>query len=199
MLIDKLLLWKYHDTLQHIYGRDKNTIYATELVECPKKREFRKQLWFLELFNSATLVGELVHYGIEHLLKEIIKDGYVEVEVEREKSIDNFVIKGRIDAIVDDVIYEFKFMRSIKGSLPLPHHVEQLQIYGWLTGLEEGYIVYITPSGLKEYFHELTYSDDNIRMLLMQKRVPRYEWECQYCAFSEYCPFSLQHQKSGRK
>lgn len=199
MLIEKLLKWKYQDMLQHIHGRAKNEIYVTELVECPKKREFRKQLWFLEMFNPSTLVGELVHHGIEHLLKEIVKDGYVEVEVEKEKSIDNFVIKGRIDAIVEDVVYEFKFMRGIKGTLPLPHHKEQLQIYGWLTGLEEGVIVYITPSGFKEYSFELAYTDDNIRMLLMQKRSPRYEWECQYCAFSDYCPFSLQHQKSGKK
>ena len=199
MLINKLLLWKYHDMLQHIHGRKDNEIYVTELVECPKKREFRKQLWFLELFNPSTLIGELVHYGSGHLLKEIVKDGHVEVEVERAKSIDNVVIKGRIDAIVEDVIYEFKFMRNIKGKLPLPHHEEQLQIYGWLTGLEEGYIVYITPNGFKEYGKELHYTDDNIRVLLMNKQSPRYNWECQYCAFADYCSSNIQHQRSSKR
>ena len=198
-LVTRLLNYKYEDILKHIRERKENEIYVTELVECPMKREFRKQLWFLEMMNPSTLLGELVHIGIENIIKKLFSNNNVETEVEVEKRFGEYIIRGRIDAIIDNVIYEFKYMRGIKGELPLPHHVEQLQIYGWITGLDEGVIVYITPNGFKEYEFELTYNDDNISMLVLSRKKPRYDWECSYCAFSDYCPYSNLAKRGGKK
>jgi len=199
MIVTKLLEFEHQDMLEHVKKRKPNEIYVTELTECPKKREFRKNLWFLETTKPSFIIGKLIHIGLQEFIRILFPDSKVETELEVSKLFENVLIKGRIDAIIDDVVVEIKYARGIKGELPLLHHEEQIQVYGWLTGLTDGIIVYVTPDGVKEYELELTYNDNNIYRLLNDKRVPRYEWECSYCVYSNWCPFNIMHQKVKKK
>ena len=116
-----------------------------------------------------------------------------EVEYEREVIVDNvsYIVKGRIDAIVGDNVVEIKTSRS-DINIPHPHHVQQVRVYLWLTGLRRGLLVYLTPERIAEFYIETPASDgeiiDLIRSIIAGEPAPRYSWECNYCAYSSLCP-----------
>jgi len=186
----RLLLFLRQEELEHIEKREQNEVYVTELVECPLKREFRKELWFLEVTNPSLILGRLVHEGLEKLLQQMFLDKQVQIEVEVEKEFEDMKIKGRIDAIVDNEIVEIKYMRGIRGELPLEHHELQLKLYKWLTGIRKARIIYITPDGIKEYKNDKPINSAEIMQILENNNIPRYEWECKYCAFAKFCPYA---------
>ena len=186
----KLLLFLRDEELKHIEKREENVVYVTELVECPMKRVFRKDLWYFETTNPSLILGRLVHEGLEKLLKQIFPNHNIQTEVEVEKQYGELKIRGRIDAIIDDVIVEIKYMRGIKGELPLEHHKLQLRIYKWMTGKRKGIILYITPDGIKEYKDDKPVNNAEIMQIIERNEIPRYDWECKYCAFSRFCPFA---------
>ena len=189
-VIRKLLVFLRDEELEHIKTRKENEIYVTELVECPMKREFRKDLWHLEVTNPSLILGRLVHEGLELLVKQLFPDEEVKTEVEVERELDDKVIRGRIDAIVGDRIIEIKYMRGIKGDLPLEHHKYQLRLYKWMTGMRKGSIIYITPDGIKEYDEDKPVNNAEILQIIEDNRIPKYDWECKYCAFAKYCPYA---------
>lgn len=198
MITEKLLeFMKKKD--EDLRGKtDENTFLLTELLECPKKREFRRIIGYIEKTNPALILGSIIHEGLEEILKRVLKPGMLLVEVEHEFQLGNIKILAKPDIMTEDYIVEIKYMRSIGGSLPLPHHWEQLQAYLALFEREKGYIVYITSDGLKEYEVEREWTIDNIYTVLNYKKTPRYDWECRYCSFAPFCPYNVEHQ-GGKK
>ena len=188
-------------------ARDPLVYYATDLVKCSKKREFEithPKLLFTRALSGRTFIGEMVHKGLESLLKEIFGDDIVielngdgNLDKSREIVINNvrYVIKGRIDAIINgDTGVEIK-TTTTHGQLPYPHHVEQAMIYNWLYGLRRTIILYITPDGLYEYEVTQRFTDDDIIMMIREPRSPRWSWECQHCEFKSICPIPKHKTK----
>lgn len=199
MIVEKLYRKKLEDYLSHT--KEENTLYVTDLLRCPLKIEFEKQykeLALSEVFTPATVMGDIVHSGLEEFIKSSFTDSQVEVDVEKEVQINgkSVKIKGRMDAIAgingEKVVIEIKSARADKG-LPHEHHKAQLQIYLWMTGFKKGILIYITPDRITEY--EITEPADEIGVIrlveetLNKTRVPRYNWECSYCVYSGICPF----------
>jgi len=165
-------------------------VYVTDLVSCSQKRAFR--IMYPELtfkFDPTLLLGELVHIGLEEILKE---HGF-ECEKDFSKTISGYEVRGRVDAINDKCIVEIKTARSDKG-LPHEHHIAQLQIYLNMLERDVGILVYVTPDRIAEY----VVNRDNIDVETLLKQTvenikhPRYEWECRYCIFSKICPYRVE-------
>ncbi|MBB5253896.1 CRISPR-associated protein Cas4 [Sulfurisphaera ohwakuensis] len=199
MLVERIFKKKLEDYLTHT--KDDNTLYVTDLIRCPLKIQYEKtykELAISEVFTPSTILGDMVHEGLENFIKNNFSNSQVEVEIEREIPVNNkqVKIKGRIDAIAEidgeKVVIEIKSARADKG-LPHEHHKVQLQIYLWMTGIKKGLLVYITPDRVTEY--EVNEPADEVGVIrlaeetLKRTKVPRYPWECGYCVYSSVCPY----------
>jgi CRISPR-associated exonuclease Cas4 len=191
--------WKMDEAKKHMKEKlELDEIYVTDLVHCPLKYQFQKKYPDLALagsFSPSALQGEFIHIGVEEVLKMLLGDESVKTEVEHERRVEvdgkAYIVKGRVDAVVGDYIVEIKSARSDAG-IPYEHHVEQLRIYMWLTGLRKGILLYVTPARIVQFLYTDPASEgeviDRIRSIINGSPAPRYTWECNYCPFASICP-----------
>ncbi len=180
---------------------DPYVVYVTDLVSCSHKRVMRQRFPLLSFrFEPALVLGDLVHAGLEVLLGE--SGGWKpEVELAKEYRVEGetYTVKGRADLVKygedgePEIVAEIKTGRDLPGNQPHSHHVEQLRIYMELLGAEKGVLVYITPERLLE-FHLGRGPGFDVEARLAETvrdaARPRFDWECRYCPFRRFCPFS---------
>jgi CRISPR/Cas system-associated exonuclease Cas4 (RecB family) len=81
---------------------------------------------------------------------------------------------------------EVKYLTSLE-SVPREHHVLQLRIYLWLVGKAKGELTYVSPQGVKSYSVNTPLTDEEIIQLIGEEKTPRWEWECGYCEYKQFC------------
>jgi len=115
-----------------------NVIYVTDLVTCQALRQF-----YVETEDdSAQLHGKLIHNSVE----SIFSQGKCDTEVSVVYKLDNFDIVGRLDMLCNDEVVEIKTTKDLKL-----HHLYQLLIYMYILRKNNGVLLYINPSGFKQY------------------------------------------------
>ncbi len=187
MIIEIITEWRLRELEKHRKLREEGAIEVTDLIRCPLKREFEEkypELYKASAYTPATILGSLVHLGLENILSSELN---AEVEVKGEKAIGEHRIVGKIDAKIGKVGIEIKTSRA-DFEIPYEHHVLQARIYNWLFDLEKTILVYITPDRITEYVVDDEINEDEIIKLIVDKTAPRYDWECKYCHFSLLCP-----------
>jgi len=191
VIVKTLLISRYEETVKKLKEKKENEIWVSELCQCKAKSEFRKSLWFMETDAPSLILGELVHRGLQGFLVSTFGG---EVEVEVSKEFEGYLIKGRVDFLTTSEVVEIKYMRASKNELPLPHHVMQLQLYMWILNRKYGRLLYITPDGDFEIPMELKINDNTVKMYLQQWSSPKWDWECNYCAYSRFCPHKVKRR-----
>jgi len=176
---------------RHTTERESNVIWVSDLVQCKQKAQFYSQFPQIYQLEPRLWLGKIVHRGFQEFLKETYN---AEVEKEFEKSIGVLRIRGRVDAIVSDTVVEIKYASDVYNNEPNEHHVRQLQLYMWLTDLEKGKLIYISPKKLLEFDEQGKPDDDFVLLLYDSWKSPRYEWECSYCPFSAICPYKVERR-----
>lgn len=198
-IIDSLYSWKVSETKRRLEEKRDNEIFVTDLIYCPLKYRYQKVYKELVLgtaFSPVTLYGEIIHHGLEKFLVMLFGEDNIRIEVEyaRNMYVDNniYIIKGRIDAIIEDCVIEIKSSNSDKN-IPHEHHITQTRIYLWISNLDRALLIYITPSRIAEYEVKGAVSNgeltDLIRSIIVGQPAPRYSWECRYCIYAILCPF----------
>lgn len=193
---DKVLLKLYRRALEEYRKHFEDSInpkivFVTDLVTCSQKRVFRRQYPELAFrFEPVFVLGEMVHIGIENVLKDY---GFqVEVEIKRDIKVDNekYTVKGRVDAVNQDIIVEIKTART-DASIPHEHHLMQLQIYLNLLNRNNGVLIYVTPDRIAEIMikRELISIENLVKETVENTIHPRWDWECKYCIYSKMCPY----------
>lgn len=187
---------KLEDIKKH--ERKENEYYVTDLVRCPLKRVYEEkyaELILRQAFDPTLILGDIVHMGLEAFLSKLFSKGYakgkVNIEIENSKRVKDYIIKGRIDALLDmgegRIGIEIKYSRRDLG-IPHNHHVLQVKIYNWLFDLDKSILIYITPERIAEYEVVDRVNEEELISLIEYKEAPRWNWECQYCAFAILCP-----------
>ncbi|RLE49014.1 MAG: hypothetical protein DRJ18_00615 [Candidatus Methanomethylicota archaeon] len=186
---------KYNEEVKRLVELRPNEWYVTELTRCRQWVLFSRFYGPSKLMKPALMLGELAHMGLQMFLAE----GYGESEVEANKQVGDYVVKGRCDAIVDGVVYELKTCRAVPQS-PLPHHVLQLRLYLWLFERQQGVLLYVAPDGVVSYNVECPLDDQQVLELIEMPESPRWpEWECSYCEFSQYCGRAVRGERHGKR
>lgn len=189
MIPEVIYSWKVYESEKH--AREGKTVYVTDLVRCSLKRDFEvryPELVYPMNFNPSIILGDLVHIGLEKLLTELKWcDGEVRAEVEGERKVGEWTVKGRIDAMAGGFGVEIKSAKS-DMSIPHRHHILQCEIYNWLFDLPKTYLVYITPNRVADYEITGRKSDEEVASMIASKKAPMWDWECGYCPFSMMCP-----------
>lgn len=192
-IIYELRLKDFNEKLKEL--RDPRVIYVSDLISCSHKRVFRIKFPELQFrFEPTMILGELVHRGLEDVLR---KKGF-EQEVSIEKTVEingkTYVVKGRIDAFnaSDGVVIEIKTARSSQG-VPHRHHILQIQIYMNMVDAKEGLLIYITPDRILEYklIKETIDIDELVKETINDAVHPRWDWECRYCIYNKMCPYRV--------
>ncbi|RLE64843.1 MAG: hypothetical protein DRJ47_06625 [Thermoprotei archaeon] len=195
---DVLSDWLREKKKEHEF-RSPDVIYVTELVSCPLKRLYANkypEIADAELFSSVTLHGTLVHEAVLVLLQEKYSEmGYeVDREVEIEKQVLGYTIRGRIDLLIRDgeevYVLELKNPKT-RGQWPYEHNVDQVRIYMNIVGASRGVLMYVTHDGRATYEVDTSMSDNELECRVIEtvsrKIAPRYSWECRYCCYSHLC------------
>jgi len=184
------------------HKREENVYWVTDLVRCPLKRYYEityPEIITSQIFTPPFIQGDLIHKGLEELLKEAFPEGKVSVEVEGEKEVvlpdgEIVTVDGRADAIVSldnkKVGVEIKSLRSDMG-IPLEHHVDQVRAYNWLFDLNYSILIYVTPERVTQYKVSDRFSEGEVIERILSNEAPRYPWECSYCPYSVLCPHKV--------
>ena len=188
MKIVKTLVRKmYEEANEH--QREENEIWITDLCRCPMKIKFETEIPELKRnFLPIYVVGNLVHYGLQSILREEFN---AEIEVKREKVLDNYKITGKIDALINDTGIEIKFSQSDEF-IPYEHHILQCKLYNWLFELKKTILIYITPQRIAEFEIEDRMTDNHVMNLINNTNIPRFKWECKYCEYDMICPYKVK-------
>jgi len=187
MILEILSDWRLREFEKHRKLKKEGDIEVTDLIRCPLKRYFEEkypELHKATVYTPATILGSLVHLGLEKILSEELN---AEIEVKAEKRIGEHKIVGMIDAKLGKVGIEIKTSRG-DFEIPYEHHVLQVRIYNWLFDLEKSVLIYVTPDRVTEFVIEERADEEEILKLIVDKTSPRYEWECRYCFFAVLCP-----------
>jgi len=153
-----------------------------------------------DIFSPNFILGDVLHIGLEELLKRSSEEGLidydVEAEVEKERRINvdgkEIVIRGRLDLLLKKnkelIGIEIKSSRSDSG-IPHEHHILQCRLYSWLFELSKVILIYITPDRIAEYEITEGATEEMVVNLIKDSKAPRWSWECRYCRFSVMCPY----------
>ena len=139
---------------------------------------------------------------------KVALQGYPPPELYRVKILKDgenvYLIHADPDALVDEEIIELKYTSMPFEKLPLEHHEYQLKIYMNILS-KSGRLVYLTPSGVREYLYDKSeaLSDEEMlklaREFFIEKKSPRYDWECGYCQYRTICPLSKFPKQEERE
>jgi len=177
-------------------------VFVHELLECGHKREMRRRFPEVEaasIYNPRFVVGWLVEEGVKRVLGVKEDQHYWEkpVELPDGKPV---VIAGSIDARDPETgkVIEIKYLSGLYGS-PHEHHQLQLGLYLWGVGEPEGELWMISPEGIISTPVKAL-SEDQVQGLAAEyfandPPTPRYDWECRFCPFESFCPYSKRREK----
>ncbi|MDT7887559.1 MAG: hypothetical protein RQ885_01115 [Desulfurococcales archaeon] len=180
--------------------REDNVYWITDLVRCPLKREYEiiyPEISLSSIFSPSAIMGDLIHAGLEEMIKNRSGLGVVLTEVEGSKKIvlpdgREVEVRGRCDIILEmegeRIGVEIKSAKS-DAKIPLEHHIDQVRLYNWLFNLRKSYLVYITRERITQYPIEQRATEDEVVTRITSRSYPRYLWECRYCNYSVMCPY----------
>jgi hypothetical protein len=128
-------------------------------------------------------LGEAIH--------EYIQKYFSDKELEINTTIGGINVKGRIDLLHNDTIYEFKFTNSLE---PKSYQLWQAKIYAYMTGKKVKLVLINHDFDFVEYDIKLE-NDDYAKILELVNRAYKYinnlalaywnspveKWACKYC------------------
>ncbi|MGB9785991.1 MAG: PD-(D/E)XK nuclease family protein [Infirmifilum uzonense] len=188
-------------SLRTAYEKDRGSwtappdvIYVTEVTGCLLRS------WYMRTMAGPIsdekivilLLGDDVHY----LINSQFPLGEGEKSFEREYK--GVTIKGRVDRIAGELIFEFKTASNIPRE-PREHHVDQMQLYFWLAEKNKGFLVYVSKTTGQVKAFPIIRDEQRIQTLLERAEslsnslrlavppAPEKGWLCEYCEFRDRC------------
>lgn len=188
MKIVKLLVKEAFKEAEN-HERLDNEFWVTDLCRCPQKTYFEREIPELKKhFLPIYVVGNLIHLGLQTILRDLLN---AEIEVKKSRTVNGYVVTGRIDALLGEYGVEIKFSQSDEY-IPYEHHVLQCKIYNWLFDLTETILIYVTPQRIAEFEITDRVSDQYVVNLIENTNIPRFKWECKYCEYDIICPHKVR-------
>lgn len=172
-----------------------NVVYPTELNQCLRKS------WYERAVAEPPPPERLVLFLLGEKLHDVAEEYFPIGTGEKifEKTVEGVVIRGRLDRELPSCLVEFKSTTNIPES-PRPYHVDQAQLYMWLTEKDLAFIVYVSKNTGEVKAFQVQRDEKRIEELL--KRAVDYSGHlktgvppqpepgflCKYCDYAQLCP-----------
>lgn len=206
-LFEEKLVKKLIEKHKKLQSYERPYMSVTEVIGCLRACYYHRKKYSIDLkkkYNYPYLylkrkVGDAVH--------ETIQDIYNFDEVEKTVISEKFHVKGRPDAISEDIfVIDFKPTENFREDVDLKHY-DQGNIYATILNTEYGYsiqkvvIVYYLANfknmqvfsnkidinrGL-EFLKRGKLLKDHLDKCILIDPIGAIEKECQYCPYIEYC------------
>ncbi|MEM4976938.1 MAG: PD-(D/E)XK nuclease family protein, partial [Desulfurococcaceae archaeon] len=161
----------------------RRSYYARTRVQQPTPVEFLK------------VAGQDIHLALQDILRG---EGW-DVEVSVALPVNDFVLRGRIDAAKNDTIIEFKTTTNIPEDRPYESHQLQAQAYLAMMHASQAYIIYLSRTDGKVKVFKIHPSKGSLKEVIgrakqlheaLKSNQPpppsRGPW-CEYCSFRLTC------------
>mgnify|MGYP000288811317 CR=1 FL=1 len=187
-----------HDITKH---QNKHVIYVTQVTQCLRKSYYEIKHKAVNVdyeLSKHLILGKSIHLWLQELLKKYGNELNIKYCIEKDIKFMHrgYMIKGRADIVINDVLVELK---TTHKSIHLPDrmHVLQANEYAYQLGLQKYVILYVTPNGLIEFkfttdrykhfifIHRLETLIDALEMDELPEKETGYE--CKYCPFRNKC------------
>ncbi|PLJ78100.1 PD-(D/E)XK nuclease family protein [Infirmifilum sp. SLHALR2] len=189
-------------SLRTAYEKDRDVwtappevVYVTEVTGCLRRS------WYIRAMGGPLPDEKIVILLLGDDVHLLINSEFPLGEGEKsfEKEFQGVRLRGRVDRIAGETIFEFKTASAIPRE-PREHHVDQMQLYFWLTDRSRGFIVYVSKTTGQVKAFPVARDEERIKFLLdrairlsqslKQGNPPDPEkgWLCDYCEFREACP-----------
>jgi len=178
--------------------RAERELYVTDVTKCLKKAYY--SILKPTQATPSMIIGRLLHMALETLIERHINAFF---EVSFALSLGNgWVLKGRCDMLMDNEVYELKFVRNIENAKENASYYLQLQLYLYAFRAKKGYLVFINRDTLdieavevepdayvaKKLIEDAEYLAECIEKRTVPDRLsPRFADECEYCDYSDIC------------
>jgi len=198
---------------------EKTYISVSDLISCPKKVYFQCKKYNIDLQNTFKFSYLHLIKKVGNLVHKIVQELYKFDEIEKTVISKKYNVKGRVDAIKGNTLYELKTMDNEKfeNKYELTHYHQGL-IYSYILNNDYNYkiknisIVYIGRN-LKTVFpfNNLPLNDSIAESFLnksfiisdslKKNTLPREEntSDCTFCPYKKYCKENIENIKPKSK
>ncbi len=229
-MIDSFL-YKNQEKKNDVYRSEPFYFHPSEFnrLGCLRKKQYRflmenfkdnilaesKTKKFKEMFKDAVSGAKLSRIfangeDVHERYQKYFEDMGILVESERTLKNDAYRIKGKADAIIElnnkEYIVELKSINGISASKlkkPKPDHVKQINLYMFMTGIKEGFILYENKNNQEILNFKIDYKYSKIEPMLIamesilnnirnNKLMPKKVDNCAACPFYRLCKYDIK-------
>jgi hypothetical protein len=211
-LLEEKLIKKLVEKYKKIQSYERPYISVTEVLNCLRACYYYRKKYSIDLKKKFTYPYLYVRQKVGDAVHEAIQDVYSFEEVEKTIISEKFHVKGRLDALSDVYVIDFKPSDKMKDEVDTKHY-DQGNMYATILNTEYGYsitkvviVYYILNFKDMQVFVNDVDIKRGIDFLKRGKKLKEHlehnmvidpigatEKECGWCPYVKYC------QKNGYK
>jgi CRISPR/Cas system-associated exonuclease Cas4 (RecB family) len=206
--IEQMMLSRLIDEYKKQQSYERPYISCSELYRCLRRNYYVRKRYKIDLKKEFSFPYLYLIQKVGNLVHEIVQDLYNFDEVEKTIVSENYKVKGRIDALGGEVVYEIKSIdrEKFKGKYKEEHYFQGI-IYAHILNTEYNYsikkvtIIYIIRDLKSIHTFEVDLNDKIAESLLsrstilldsLAKNSPpdpigATMQECKFCSYRSYC------------
>jgi hypothetical protein len=205
---ENLMRAKLIDEYKKIQGYERPYISVSEIISCIRQSYYSRQKYEVDIKKQFQFPYVYLMRKLGDELHRMVTELYVFDEVEKTVVSEKYKVKGRVDAIRSEYIYELKSVDEQKNVVTyVPEHYYQGLVYSYILNTEYNYniktitIIYIPRSPRRLFPFDIPVDNgiaENIlkRATILQKClvsavVPEAlgatKETCNFCAYKKFC------------
>jgi len=205
---ESLMRSKLIDDYKRMQSYERPYISVSELYYCIRRNYYNRQKYPINVKDEFSFSYLYLIQKVGHVVHDIVQDLYDFTEVEKTVVSQKYKVKGRVDALKNEFLYEVKSIDPDKfENKYIKEHYYQGIIYSHILNSEYNYkvktitIVYFIRTLKKIYPFDLPVNDELAksflkRSLVLQsslqsKKVPEpigaTPDQCKYCPYKKFC------------
>lgn len=206
--LEELMRAKLVDEHKKLQSYERPYISVSELYRCLRQNYYARMKYPVDVKEQYRFAYLYLINQVGNAVHDVLQSIYGFSEVEKTIVSEHFKVKGRVDALKEGYLYEFKTidLEKFKNKY-IPEHCYQSMIYAYILNTEYDYkietvtIVYI-PRNLKRVIpFDIPYNSElaesflkhalTLRDCLSVQRVPEpinaTNEQCRYCIYKKFC------------
>jgi len=209
---ESLMRSKLIDDHKRMQSYERPYISVSELYYCLRRNYYNRQRYPINVKEEFSFSYLYLIQKVGHVVHDIVQDLYDFTEVEKTVVSQKYKVKGRVDALKNEFLYEIKSIDPDKlEDKYVKEHYYQGVIYSYILNSEYNYniktitIVYFIRTLKKILPFDLSMNDElaksflnralTLQSSLQSKKVPEPVGatpdQCKYCSYKKFCEKDL--------